>query len=156
MEEYQRENNRLALIQRYSSAAISVVSFWAIALYWNWFSTLSGYAGLDELGLIPRLGFSAALSWVVFLHAEVIGMIIMSMMKDKWQAEARAEALAVALAKAVTEAVAEAEARAEARAEAMEAKAEAREARSHELILDLMRQLREARGEGPNGAEGGA
>ena len=156
MEEYQRENNRLALIQRYSSAAISVVSFWAITLYWNWFSTLSDYAGLDELGLITRLGFSAALSWVVFLHAEVIGMIIMSMMKDKWQAEARAEALAVALAKAVTEAVAEAEARAEARAEAMEAKAEAREARSHELILDLMRQLREARGEGANGAEGGA
>ena len=144
MEEYQRENNRLALIQRYSSAAISVVSFWAITLYWNWFSTLSGYAGLDELGLIPRLGFSAALSWVVFLHAEVIGMIIMSMMKDKWQAEA----MMAAVVKAVTES--------EARAEAREARAEAREARSHELILDLMRQLREARGEGPNGAEGGA
>ena len=144
MEEYQRENNRLALIQRYSSAAISVVSFWAIALYWNWFSTLSGYAGLDELGLIPRLGFSAALSWVVFLHAEVIGMIIMSMMKDKWQAEA----MMAAVVKAVTES--------EARAEAREARAEAREARSHELILDLMRQLREARGEGANGAEGGA
>ena len=144
MEEYQRENNRLALIQRYSSAAISVVSFWAIALYWNWFSTLSGYAGLDELGLIPRLGFSAALSWVVFLHAEVIGMIIMSMMKDKWQAEA----MMAAVVKAVTES--------EARAEAREARAEAREARSHELILDLMRQLREARGEGSNGAEGGA
>ena len=144
MEEYQRENNRLALIQRYSSAVISVVSFWAITLYWNWFSTLSDYAGLDELGLITRLGFSAALSWVVFLHAEVIGMIIMSMMKDKWQAEARMEAMMVAVAKAVTEAVAESEAR-----------AEAREARTHELILDLMRQLREARGEGSNGGEEG-
>ena len=142
MEEYQRENNRLALIQRYSSAAISVVSFWAITLYWNWFSTLSDYAGLDELGLITRLGFSAALSWVVFLHAEVIGMIIMSMMKDKWQAEARAEAMMAAVMKAVAES---------------EARAEAREARSHELILDLMRQLREARGEGSNGGkEGGA
>ena len=148
MEEYQQENHRLALIQRYSSAAISAVSFWAIALYWNWFSTLSGYAGLDELGLIPRLGFSAALSWVVFLHAEVIGMIIMSMMKDKWQAEA--------MMAAVVKAVTESEARAAARVEAMEARAEAREARSHELILDLMRQLREARGEGSNGAEGGA
>ena len=144
MEEYQQENNRLALIQRYSSAVISVVSFWAITLYWNWFSTLSDYAGLDELGLITRLGFSAALSWVVFLHAEVIGMIIMSMMKDKWQAEA--------MMAAVVKAIAESEARAEAR----EARAEAREARSHELILDLMRQLREARGEGANGAEGGA
>ena len=142
MEEYQRENNRLALIQRYSSAVISVVSFWAITLYWNWFSTLSDYAGLDELGLITRLGFSAALSWVVFLHAEVIGMIIMSMMKDKWQAEARAEAMMAAVMKAVSES---------------EARAEAREARSHELILDLMRQLREARGEGSNGGkEGGA
>ena len=145
MEEYQRENHRLALIQRYLSAAISVVSFWAIALCWNWFSTvMPDYAGLDELGLIPRLGFSAALSWVVFLHAEVIGMIIMSMMKDKWQAEA----MMAAVVKAVTES--------EARAEAREARAEAREARSHELILDLMRQLREARGEGSNGAEGGA
>ena len=145
MEEYQRENNRLALIQRYSSAVISVVSFWAITLYWNWFSTLSDYAGLDELGLITRLGFSAALSWVVFLHAEVIGMIIMSMMKDKWQSEA--------MMAAVVKAIAESEARAEAR----EARAEAREARSHELILDLMRQLREARGEGSNGGkEGGA
>ena len=148
MEEYQLENNRLALIQRYSSAVISVVSFWAITLYWNWFSTLSDYAGLDELGLITRLGFSAALSWVVFLHAEVIGMIIMSMMKDKWQAEA----MMAAIAKAVTES----EARAEAREARAEARAEAREARTHELILDLMRQLREARGEGPNGAEGGA
>ena len=152
MEEYQRENNRLALIQRYSSAVISVVSFWAITLYWNWFSTLSDYAGLDKLELITRLGFSAALSWVVFLHAEVIGMIIMSMMKDKWQAEARAEAMMAAIAKAVTES----EARAEAREARAEARAEAREARTHELILDLMRQLREARGEGPNGAEGGA
>ena len=149
MEEYQRENNRLALIQRYSSAVISVVSFWAITLYWNWFSTLSDYAGLDELGLITRLGFSAALSWVVFLHAEVIGMIIMSMMKDKWQAEARAEVMMAAIAKAVTES----EARAEAREARAEARAEAREARTHELILDLMRQLREARGEGSNGGE---
>ena len=153
MEEYQRENNKLALIQRYSSAAISVVSFWAIALYWNWFSTvMPDYAGLDELGLITRLGFSAALSWVVFLHAEVIGMIIMSMMKDKWQSEARAEAMMAAIAKAVTES----EARAEAREARAEARAEAREARTHELILDLMRQLREARGEGANGGEGGA
>ena len=141
MEDYQQENDRLALIQRYSSAVISVVSFWAIALYWNWFSTLSDYAGLDELGLITRLGFSAALSWVVFLHAEVIGMIIMSMMKDKWQAEARAEVMMAAVVKAISES---------------EARAEAREARTHELILDLMRQLREARGEGSNGAEGGA
>ena len=148
MEEYQRENDRLALIQRYSSAAISVLSFWAITAWWILVSPFPrDYVGWDELGLVPGLGFSAALSWVVFLHAEVIGMIIMSMMKDKWQAEARAEARAEMMAKAIAEGVAVAV------SEAMAA-AVAREAAAQETIRDLKRQLREARGEEANGAEG--
>ena len=161
MEEYQRENDRLELLQKYSSAAISVLSFWAITAWWILFSPFPrDYVGWDELGLVPGLGFSAALSWVVFLHAEVTGMIIMSMMKDKWKAEARAEARAEMMAKAIAQAVVEAmEAKTEAReakAEAREAKAVAREAAAQETIRDLKRQLREARGEEANGAEGGA
>ena len=150
MEEYQRENARLESLQRYSSAAISVLSFWAITAWWILFSPFPrDYVGWDELGLVPGLGFSAALSWVVFLHAEVIGMIIMSMMKDKWQAEARAEARAEVMAKAIAEAVAVAV------SEAIAA-AVAREAAAQETIRDLKRQLREARGEEANGADGGA
>ena len=82
-----------------------------------------------KLEILPKLGLGAALSWVVFLHVEAVGMIIMSMMKEKWQSEAR-----------------------EARAEAREALA--REAQAQETIRDLRRQLREARGEDANGEEG--
>ena len=150
MEEYQRENHRRELLQKYSSAAVSVLSFWAITAWWILFSPFPReYVGWDELGLVPGLGFSAALSWVVFLHAEVTGMIIMSMMKDKWQAEARAEVRAEMMAKAIAEAVAVGI------SEAMSA-AVAREAAAQETIRDLRRQLREARGEEANGAEGGA
>ena len=166
MEEYQRENDRLALLQRYSSAAVSVLSFWAITAWWILFSPFPrDYVGWDELGLVPGLGFSAALSWVVFVHAEVTGMIIMSMMKDKWQAEARAEVRAEMMAKAIAQAVAQAvvvardEALAEMVAKAVAgavSEAVAREAAAQETIRDLKRQLREARGEGANGAEGGA
>ena len=82
-----------------------------------------------KLEFVARLGLGAALSWVVFLHVEAIGMIIMSMMREKWQSEAR-----------------------EARMEAREA--QACEAQAQETIRDLRRQLREARGEGANGEEG--
>ena len=93
---------------------------------------------------VPRLGLGAALSWVVFLHVEATGMIIMTMMREKWRSEGRAR-----------------EARLEARAEAAEALAReaqalAREAQAkleaQEVIRELRRQLREARGEGANGA----
>ena len=100
-----------------------------------------------KLEILPRLGLGAALSWVVFLHVESIGMIIMTMMKEKWQSEAR-EARAEA-----REARAEArEARLEAREarEAQSREAQAREAQAQETIRDLRRQLREARGEGAN------
>ena len=152
-EENERKTKLPEALREYFSAIVSIISFWAIATYWN--------VVFGELSLVPRLGFGAALSWVAFLHAEVIGMIIMSMMRRRLQAEARAqgraEMMAQARAEAMNEIIAEARARAraEARAEAMEeakaeAVSEAREAR--QIIRDLERQLREARnGEGANG-----
>ena len=91
-----------------------------------------------KLEILPRLGLGAALSWVVFLHVEAIGMIIMSMMREQMEARivARLEARLV-------------EARLEAQMEAR-----VREALAQETIRDLRRQLREARGEGANGEEG--
>ena len=90
-----------------------------------------------KLEILPKLGLGAALSWVVFLHVEAIGMIIMSMMREKWQSDARLEMRLQSM---------------EARLKAQEALT--REARAQETIRDLRRQLREARGEGANGEEG--
>ena len=196
MEEHARKAESAEFLLRILSACISTLSFWVIAFSWNYF--------FEELGFVPRLGLGAALSWVVFLHVESTGMIIMSMMRDKLRADARAEARSEAqealmrevltlareaLARAdareaqaqteAREALARADAReaqaqteareALARADAREAQAqtEAREAltlareaqaqaeaREAQLIIrDLRRQLREARGEGANGAE---
>ena len=173
-EEHERKTKLPEALRERFSATVSIISFWAMAIYWN--------VAFGELDFVPILGFGAALSWVVFLHAEVIGVIIMSMMRRRLQAEARAEGRAQAWAEMMAQARAEARAevkdeaekaraeamndmlleeararaRAEARAEAMEearakAMAEAREAR--QIIRDLERQLREARnGEGANGA----
>ena len=118
----------------------------------------------EDLGFAPRLGLGAALSWVVFLHVESTGMIIMSMMRDKLRADARAEAQEALMREALARADArEAQTQAEALevlAQAREAQAEAREAQAQAeareaqlIIRDLRRQLREARGEGANGAE---
>ena len=115
-----------------------------------------------KLEILPRLGLGAALSWVVFLHVEAIGMIIMSMMREKLQSEAEArvrEQMRAQMEEQMEERiVARIEARMEARA-AREAQTEAREAlareaQAQETIRDLRRQLREARGEGANGEEG--
>ena len=74
---------------------------------------------------------SAAFSWVVFLHAEVMGMILMSMMRRRLRAEAIEEGMARAreeVRKAALEAAREAQAEArEAQAAAREAQAEAKE-----------------------------
>ena len=131
MDEIQRKRERLELLLRYASVLVSVASFWIIALF-------GGYYNADELELIPRLGFAAALSWVVLLHGEAMGMIIMSLMKEKWQREAREEALR------------------ESRAELRESRAELREsrereARQRETIHELRRRL--AR-QGDDGADG--
>ena len=87
-------------------------------------------------------------------------MIIMSMMREKWRSEGRArEARLEARAEAAEGRAREArlEARVEAaEALAREAQALAREAQAkldaQEVIRELRRQLREARGEGANGA----
>ena len=157
MEDRERKPEWIEELREYFSPIISIISFWAIALFWNW-NVVFG-----ELEPVPRLGFGAALSWVVFLHAEVIGMILMSIKRRRLQAEARAQAWVDMMKQARAEARAELvdeireSARAEARIEAREAWVEAREARveareAREIIRDLERQLREARGEGANGA----
>ena len=116
------------------SVFVSVVEFWVIALSWN-------YVFLDDLEFVPRLGLGAALSWVVFLHVEATGMIIMSMMREKWRSEGQEARLYAREARAEA---------AEARAREAQAQLEARE--SEAVIRELRRQLREARGENANGA----
>ena len=166
MEEDTRNPERAEDLLKILSVFVSVASFWVIALYWN-------YIFLDDLEFVPRLGLGAALSWVVFLHVEATGMIIMSMMREKWRSEGQAEVrearLEAAEARAreaqahaetsearAREAQAHAEAaRLEARAEAAEGRAREAQAKmeAQEVISELRRQLREARGEGANGAE---
>ena len=149
MEEHARKAENAEFLLRILSACISTLSFWVIAFSWNYF--------FEELGFVPRLGLGAALSWVVFLHVESTGMIIMSMMRDKLRADARAEvqealmreALALtreALAQA-REAQAQAEAReAQTQAEAREAlaRAEAREAQTQTEAREALTLAREA------------
>ena len=172
MEENTRNPERAEDLLKILSVFVAVASFWVIALYWN-------YIFLDDLEFVPRLGLGAALSWVVFLHVEATGMIIMSMMREKWRSEARearrearlelaearvevaegrareAQAHAETSEARAREAQAHAEAaRLEARAEAAEGRAREAQAKleAQEVISDLRRQLREARGEGANGA----
>ena len=163
MEENTRKPERAEDLLKILSVFVSVISFWVIAPSWN-------YIFLDDLEFVPRLGLGAALSWVVFLHVEATGMIIMSMMREKWRSEgqearmyareARAEAAEARAQVAQAEArEAQAEAReaqslareAQAQAEAAQAQLQARE--SEAVIRELRRQLREARGEAANGAE---
>ena len=134
------------------SVFVSMISFWVIAFSWN-------YIFLDDLEFVPRLGLGAALSWVVFLHVEATGMIIMTMMREKWRSEGQAEVrearLEAAEARAEAAEARAREARLEARAEAAEGRAREAQAKleAQEVISELRRQLREARGEAANGAE---
>ena len=160
-----RKIERWETIQKFLSISIAIATFWITVLSWNYY--------FGQLELAPRLGLGAALSGVAFLHAEEIGMLIMTMMKEKWQAEgrdareaaqdakeearqARAEAreaqMQVREAQARAE-VREAQARErEAQADAREARAEAREAQAQETIRDLTRRLEALeRGENSNG-----
>ena len=139
LDKLSQKRERLELLLRYASILVSVASFWIIALF-------GSYYNADELELIPRLGFAAALSWVVFLHGEAMGMIIMSLMKEKWQREAREEAREQALR--------------ESRAELRESQAELREsrereARQRETIHELRRRLARPGDDGADG-DGGA
>ncbi len=132
---------RLELAQKFLSIMIAIASFWIITLFWN-------YYNFGNLELVPRLGLAAALSWDVFLHAEAIGMLIMTMMKEKWQAEAqdaRKEAQASEARAQVWEALADERAQTwEARAQAREAQAEAREAQAQLQTREAQLATREA------------
>ena len=151
MEEDARKSERAEDALKILSVFVSMISFWVIAFSWN-------YIFLDDLEFVPRLGLGAALSWVVFLHVEATGMIIMSMMRDKWRSEGQAEVrearLEAAEARAEAAEARAREARQEARAEAAEGRAREAQAKleAQEVISELRRQLREARGEGANGA----
>ena len=152
MDEIQQKRERLELLLRYASVLVSVASFWIIALF-------GGYYNADELELIPRLGLAAALSWVVLLHGEAMGMIIMSLMKEKWQREAREEALRESRAELRESQDELRESRAELREsqdELRESRAELRESREREAqqretIHELRRRLARR---GDNGADG--
>ena len=154
MEQKARRVDRLELAQKYLSIFIAIVSFWIIAVYWNEYT-------FGNLALIPRLGFGAAISWVVFLHTEATSMILMSMMRERWQSEAREarereaqarereaqalmrEAMALAMAEEARARAAQAQAMEarEARAEAREERAAAREAQTQEILLAVLRRL---------------
>ena len=82
MEEDARKTEKAEILLKNLSAYISTMSFWVFAFVWNYL--------FEELEFVPRLGLGAALSWVVFLHVEAIGMIIMTLMKEKLQSEAEA------------------------------------------------------------------
>ena len=170
MDERSRKIERLELVQKYLSSLIAVASFWLIAFYWNYYS-------IWNLEPVPRLGFAAAMSWVVFLHAEVAGMLIMTAMKEKWREEAQearerereaserereareeARELREALRQMQAQAQAreawerEREEREAAREEAREAREAARDAQMQEFMLGLMRTIQASgRGENANG-----
>ena len=127
--------SRLELILRFVSNMSAVVVFWATVLIFTiWFPHV--------LGWFERLSLGAALSWAAFVNMEGIGMIIMSLYKEKWQKEARE--------------VGREEGREEGRSEGIaagreEGRAEAR-AEYEETIRRLERQLKERlNGDGENG-----
>ena len=138
MEERERKTKLPEALRECFSAIVSLISFWAMAIYWN--------VAFGELDFVPILGFGAALSWFAFLHAEVIGVIIMSMMRRRLQAEARAGGRAQAWAEMMTQA--RAEARAEVKDEAERARAEA----MNDILLEeaRARARAEARAEAMN------
>ncbi len=146
-DETSRKIERLELIQKYLSILIAIATFWTIALSWN-------YYGFGELQLVPRLGLAAALAGIAFLHAEAIGMLIMTMMKEKWQAEGRDAREAAQEAKEeARQAKAEAQEaqlqarEAQAQLREAQAQAEAREAQAREAQAEAQMQAREAQAE---------
>lgn len=135
-----RKSAWMEMFPEAGSMFASVASFWTVMLFWNFF-------GFKELELVPRFGLAAAVSMIVFVVAEVAGMILMSLMKEKWQAEARADARFEAMEEALRETLQETRA---ARIEAREARKEAREealaasereARLQETVLALLKRL---------------
>ena len=141
---------------------VSLLGFAAIVAFWG---SLAEWFGLGKLGIIERLAFGAALSWVMFLLTdlvkEVIGMLTLTSRRENWReeiaaeerAKARAEAmefLASELAKDRAEKAAElAKDREERAAERAAERAKDREeraaerARDREIIMANQRTIRE-------------
>ena len=132
-----RKIERWETIQKFLSISIAIATFWITVLSWNYY--------FGQLELAPRLGLGAALSGVAFLHAEEMGMLIMTMMKEKWQAEGRdaREAAQDAKEEARQAKAAAREVAQDAKEEARQARAEAREAKLQARETEL--QLREAK-----------
>ena len=132
---------------------VSLASFWLIMLFWNLVSP-------NDLELVPRFVLASQSSAGAFIIAEVTGVIIMSLMKQKWEAEARADARFEALEDALKAMLQETraartearEARKEAREEAREARE--REARTQETLIALTRRLEKLESESANGERG--
>ena len=101
-----------------SPVIVSLSGFAAIVAFWD---GIAEWFGLGKLGLIERLAFGAAMSWVMFLLAdlvkEVIGMLTLTSRRENWREEIAAEERAKASAIAAEE---RSKARAEERAETME------------------------------------
>ena len=97
-----------------SPLIVSLLWFAAIVAFWDGFAE---WFGLGKLGVIERLAFGAAMSWVMFLLAdlvkEVIGMLTLTSRRENWREEIAAEERAKASAIVAEE-------RAKARAEARE------------------------------------
>ena len=136
VDESPRKIERLELVQKYLSVLISIASFWIITLFWN-------YYNFGNLALVPRLGLAAALSWDVFLHAEAIGMLIMSMIKEKWQEDAR-EARREAREAQAREVETRLQAQAETQRALLQAQAEKQMAEFREQALEAQAQASEA------------
>ena len=138
-----------------SPAIVSLSGFAAIAAFWDGFAE---WFGLGKLGVIERLAFGAAMSWVTFLLTdlvkEVIGMLTLTSRRENWRDEIAAEERAKARAeeRAKASAIA-AEERAKARAETMEFLASEREkdraevaaerAKDREIIMANQETIRE-------------
>ena len=134
------KTERLELILRYVSNIAAVLTFWGVVLIFTiWYPHV--------LGWFERLSLGAALSWAAFTQMEVVGLLIMTFYKEKWQKEAREVGREEGRKEGIAVGIAEGReaGRAEARAE------------YEETIRRLERRLRErANGDGGNGAEGGA
>ena len=75
-----------------SPVIVSLSGFAAIVAFWDGFAE---WLGLGKLGLIERLAFGAAMSWVMFLLTdlvkEVIGMLTLTSRRENWREEIAAE-----------------------------------------------------------------
>ena len=108
-----------------SPVIVSLSGFAAIVAFWGGFAE---WFGLGKLGLVERLAFGAAMSWVLFLLTdlvkEVIGMLTLTSRRENWRdeiaAEERAKASAIVAEERAKASAIVAEERAKARAEAME------------------------------------